>query len=92
MKGGVSVATFAVGLSDHLASKPKLTLLERRLKRLLDAKPSKRRTVILAILEGRARDRLGLGDKVGIDWSKIDWAKVLDFLLKLLAIIAPLLA
>ena len=83
--------TFASALSAHLATKKKPGLLQRRLQRILDAKPSKRRTAILAALETRARDRLGVGATAAIDWSAIDWSKVLDFILKLLAIIGPLL-
>lgn len=91
MKGWWTVATFASALGAHLDEKPKLSFLERRLKKILDAKPSKRRTAILQLMEARARDRMGFGATEKIDWSAIDWAKILDFLLKLLAILGPLL-
>ena len=86
----IVAASFAAGLSDFLATKKKPTLLQRRLQKILDAPDSSRKRAILAALETRARDRLGVGATQGIDWSSIPWDKILDFLLKLLAILAPL--
>ena len=85
------MATFAEGLSSHLAGRKKLTFLQRRLQKIVDARPSKRRTAILQLMEERVRDKMGFGATEKIDWSSIDWNKVLDFILKLLAIIGPLL-
>ena len=82
--------SFAVGLRDHLATKKKPTLLQRRLKRILDARPSKRRSAILEALETRARDKLGVGATEKIDWDSIPWDKILSFLLQLLTILLPL--
>ena len=87
----MAAVSFAVGLSDYLITERKPTLLMRRLQKIIDAPDSARKRAILGALETRARDRLKLGDKVGIDWSQIDWSKVLDFLLKLFAILAPLI-
>ena len=85
------MATFAAGLGDYLATKKKPTLLMRRLQKILDAKDSARKRAVLTILETRVRDKLGYSDKVAIDWSQIDWSAVFDFILKLLAILLPLL-
>lgn len=83
-------ASFATALGAHLEAKPKPKLLERRLLKIINSPPSKRRTAILKALETRARDKLGVGATAAIDWEKIDWQKVLDFLLKLLVILLPL--
>lgn len=82
--------SFASALSAHLATKKKPTLLQRRLQKVLDAKDSPRKRAILKALETRARDKLGVGATEAIDWQSINWAAILDFLLKLLAILAPL--
>jgi hypothetical protein len=84
------VASFATALGAHLETKKKPKLLERRLLKILNAAPSKRRTAILKALETRARDKLGVGATQAIDWSAVDWQKILDFLLKLLVILLPL--
>jgi len=81
--------SFATGLSDHLAGKSKLSFWEKRLKKILDAKPSARRTKILNALESSARAHLGVSAAEKIDWQSIDWQKVLDFILKLIMILAP---
>ena len=83
--------SFAAGLSDYLATKKKPTLLERRLQKILDAKPSKRRTAILKALEARARDKLGVGATEAIDWGSIDWKAIIGFILQLLVILLPLI-
>jgi hypothetical protein len=82
--------TFAVGLADHLRTKKRLTFWERRLQKIVEAKPSKRRTAILERLEAAARVQLGVSADAAIDWGAVDWAKILDFILKLIALLAPL--
>jgi len=70
----------------------------KRLKELLDEKPSRRRTRILNRLERHARVQLEEeGIKVGDDWSTVserDWNKfftnLLNFLISLLPLILPL--
>lgn len=72
--------TFEQGLRNHLAAKRRLTLRDRRVLRVLDAKPSRHRTEFLANAEVRARDRLGFR---GADWSAVkavDWDKVLEII------------
>src|SRR5690349_23994177 len=81
--------TFEGALRAQLAARPPgKGLWARRLQQLLDAKPSRRRSRILARLESHARAYLvgeGLASATGaIDWSSIPWDKVLDFVLKLL--------
>ncbi len=89
------MATFEVGLKDALADRPARGLWDRRLRQLLDAKPSARRTRILARLERHVAAELvehgvkGAGE-VGFDWSSIDWGKVLDFIMKLVLMLLPL--
>lgn len=45
-----------------------------------------RRKNILARMERRARMEVGASDKEAIDWSKIDWAALIAFFLKILAL------
>lgn len=86
----MAAMTFAQGLGAHLESKKKLTFWDRRLKKIIDAKPSKRRTAILERLEREARTKLGKSGVAKIDWSSIDWKAVLSFIIKLLMMLAPL--
>lgn len=88
-------ATFEVALRDHLLSKAKLAAGERRLLKWLAEEPKNarqrsRRARQLARYEERVRDRLN--QPVGaIDWSKIDWQKIIDFIIKILPLILALL-
>lgn len=69
----------------------RLSRMEKRLKKLLDAKPSARRTRILERMERHARVALDLHEDARIDWSKVDWSKVFDFVMKLILMLLPLL-
>lgn len=69
----------------------------RKLRELLDSPPSKRRTRILERLERHTIAHLQAEGKLAnnatfgaIDWSSIDWNKVLDFIMKLLTMLIPL--
>lgn len=65
-----------------------------RILAVLDAKPSKKRTRTIDRMERHARAALeGDANLNGraIDWSKIDWAKVFDIILKILTALLPLL-
>lgn len=76
--------SFEQGLRDHLASKTKLTAKERRVQRILDLPTdSAKRQRVLERMEDTARGQIGAVGK--IDWSSIDWDKLLAFILKLLA-------
>lgn len=82
--------SFGAGLGGYLAEKQKLTFWERRVKKIVDAPGSERRTRFLKILESRAREHLGVGATAKIDWSSIDWAALLSAILKFLLMILPL--
>lgn len=87
--------TFENSLRDHLLSLAKPTRQERRLLDWLAETPKNSRAKQckarqLARYEERVRDRLN--QPVGaIDWSNIDWAKIIDFILKILPLILALL-
>lgn len=86
--------TFEEALREQFTLKrggKRLTLWEKKLKKLLDAKPSARRTRLLNRMEGHVRVALGKSPTEAIDWSKVDWNKVFDFIMKLLLAILPLL-
>lgn len=84
--------TFEEALGEQLRAKKRLTFWEKRLLKLIDARPSKRRTRVLERLRAHAATALEIkGDPAAIDWSKIDWAKVLDFVLKIILALLPLL-
>lgn len=86
----MAAVSFAQGLGAHLESKKRTNFWERRLKKIVDAKPSKRRTAILERLEKEARVKLGVSAVAKIDWGNIDWKAVLSFIIKLLMLLAPL--
>ncbi len=81
--------SFADGLSAAVAGRS--DRWSKRIAAILDGPDSRAKRWFLKRAEADARLKLGLGDKVGIDWSKIDWAAILDFILKLAAIILPLI-
>lgn len=87
--------TFEIGLRDHLLAQAKLSAGEWRLLKWLTEEPRNarqrsRRARQLARYEERVRDRLN--QPVGaIDWSKIDWQKIIDFIIKILPLILALL-
>lgn len=92
--------TFAEVLREQVAARAnKRSRPVRRLRRLLDAKPSRRRDRILARMEAHARVELAeRGLVVGEDWGAVkerDWKSFFDgllkFLLALLAAFGPLL-
>lgn len=87
--------TFESSLRDHLLAIAKPS---RQQARLLDwltetprnARAKQRKARQLARYEERVRDRLN--QPVGaIDWSNIDWAKIIDFILKILPLILAML-
>lgn len=89
------MATFATALSAAIRAKGKQTLVDRAILKIVDGPVSARRTRFLKRLEAHARIHLGMSAVEKIDWSAIDWNKVLDFLTKLAALIlalAPLFA
>ena len=67
----------------------------RLLLRRLDAMTPARRARVLVRMEAHARTHLvaaGMASATGvIDWSSIDWSKVLDVILKILMAILPFL-
>lgn len=86
---------FETALREQLETQPRGRIRGRRLLKILDSKPSKRRTRILARLESHARAHLvseGMASATGaIDWGSIDWSKVFDTLLKILMALLPFL-
>lgn len=84
---------FATALREQIVSR-KATRRGKRLLALIDSKPSKRRTRVLARLESHARVAAAEGGVTfgvgAIDWSKIDWGKLFETILTLLLRLLPL--
>lgn len=81
--------TFSDALRTQLTTRN--DLWSKRILVLLDRGDSRLKRWFLGRAERSARLALNVSDKAAIDWSQIDWAKVLDFILKLAALILPLL-
>lgn len=94
------LVTFEEMLRQQIDKPGRRRLGKRLVQKVLDAKPSARRTKALARLEGHTRQHLlaegaltaaqANGTKA-IDWSSIDWSKFFDGLLKLLMTLLPLI-
>lgn len=83
--------SFEDALRDQIESRPE-TIRSRRILNVLDMEPGARRTRILERMERHAITHLDIKGEPGkIDWQNIDWAALFDKLLKLLALILPLL-
>lgn len=84
--------SFAGALQGQLAKKGvTMTLAERKLMKIVNGKDSPRRTRQLAHMERHVRAHLELSPTAAIDWSSIDWSKVLSTVLQLLIKLLPLL-
>lgn len=95
--------TFEDALREHLESKPKLSGHEKRIMKILDDEPSKRRSRRLKRMEGAAaevvktsRAAKGMSTVGGIDWDAasfegIDWMMILKILIQLLPLLLMIL-
>ena len=82
---------FESGLRSHLNSKSKLSAKEQQIMGVLDAPDSKRRTRRMHRMENHARASIDAHPEEGaIDWSKIDWSKILQMLIKFITMIFAL--
>lgn len=82
---------FENGLRAHLDGKRRLTLREKRIKKILDAKPSKARAAFLDNLQKTAADSEGMR-AAAIDWGSFDWDKFFAMFMKFLEAILKLFA
>ncbi len=83
--------TFEEALRDQIEGRPD-TIRSRRVLAVLDMEPSARRDRILGRMERHAAAHLELKGEPGkIDWGAVDWAKVFDLVMKILAAILPFL-
>ncbi len=89
---------FVIGLKSSLEAAPNLRRRGKKILEVINQRPSKRRTRILARMERHAQAAIydkvpasAFGPAKAIDWSKVDWNKVimtiLDILIKLLPLI-----
>lgn len=77
--------TFAANLQAALETKPRPTKREKRILEVLQSPPSPRRDRQIARWENHARAAIDADPKKGaIDWSSIDWGKVLTTILEIL--------
>jgi len=78
--------TFESALQQQLRSKKKLSMRDKRILRVLDGAPSAARTRKINRWENGARGVIGADPTAGvIDWSKIDWAKLFEVILAMIA-------
>lgn len=90
------MTTFEVGLRDYLLSLPRLTKEQQNVWAFVTEKPKtagqkRRHARRLERLEAHARIEAGAKAVGAIDWSKIDWQKIIDFIIKILPLILALL-
>ncbi len=81
---------FEDALREQIEARPRLGLKGRRIRAILDARPSKRRTRQLERMEAHAAAVVGK-PAGAIDWSAIDWAKLFEQILALLLALLPFL-
>lgn len=88
--------TFEQALREQIESSGTRRVRARRLLKVLNARPSARRTRVLARLERQAarflEDEGVAAGRAGIDWGAIDWAALFDRLLKFLLSILDVFA
>ena len=84
-------AVFVSNLKAQLEADPDRGRRGARILRVINSRDSKIRTRRLARMEAHARAVIGGDVNTAIDWSKVDWGKVIDkiidIILKFLAII-----
>ena len=81
---------FAAELTAQIAALPKRGHREKRILAVLNMPDSRRKRRILARMERQAAAYLCV-PVAEIDWSKVDWGKVLGTILKILVALLPLL-
>lgn len=91
MLANADVEKFATEWKSHILATGRPTRHEKKALRIIDDPNFKRRDKFLSNAYRHAVDFQESEGSVGkIDWSKIDWTKLLENLTKLLAIILPL--
>lgn len=80
---------FATALRAEIVTR-KASVRARRLLRIIDGPKNARRRRVLERMERHTRAEIGAGGTGKIDWSKIDWEKLFEQILKLLMAILPL--
>ena len=83
-------ASFEGNLKAALMADKSLSRRGKKILAIINGPRNKRRERILNRMERHALAHMGAGAD-GIDWSTIDWAKVIEGLLKLLLMLLPLL-
>ena len=81
---------FEDALRDQIESRPRLGLKGRRIRAILDARPSKRRTRQLERMEAHAAAVVGK-PAGAIDWSAVNWPALFEKILAVLLAILPFL-
>jgi hypothetical protein len=89
--------TFRAELLKAMDAAPNVhPLLQRKLKIILNGPDTPKKAVILRYMERHARAHLAeqhlvAGNVEALDWSKIDWNKVLTYVLQILIALLPFL-
>ena len=81
---------FAAALKKQIEADPHDTAKGQRILDIINSPPSRRRDRRLARMEAHARAAADLGNGK-IDWSKIDWQKLLSTILDVLVKLLPLI-
>ena len=87
---------FEFNLRKHLEANPSRKRRAKRILAILDSKPSRRRTRRIEAMEKHVEAQLAASGRMKYwvdmpDWSAIDWAKLIDIILKLLLALLPFL-
>lgn len=77
---------FAANLKDHLLLKPKLSSRDKKILSIIDGPQNDKRAKKLSRWEAHARVEAGVSPVGAIDWSKIDWAKLIESILAIIAL------
>ena len=84
--------SFEDGLRAAIEAKPKLSARDRRILEILNGPDSKRKRKRLARMENYARAEAGIDPNTGaIDWSEVNWAKLLENIIAILSKLLPLI-
>lgn len=78
---------FETALRQQIEARPRKSMRDRKILAVLDGPKNEKRAKKLAKWESHARLEAGFGQTVtGIDWSKVDWKKLIENILAIIAL------
>src|SRR5690348_16790591 len=90
-RSGENMNNFGLMLQSQLEAKQDRSASDNQILGILQAPDSHQKERRVRRMERHVRRHLGFTDTEQIDWSSIDWSKVLSVVLQLLAALLPLL-